>query len=281
MGRPAKVRALWRWTGYLAVATVFAIACGFLSNWQVNRLHEKEHIQNLITSNWDADPLPLAEVVPTAGAFEASREYQPVTMAGEYLADEQVLVRNRPRSGQPGFEVITPLKLDSGLIFMVDRGWVPTGSAQDLPDHVPAPPEGEVSVTARLKPGEPELPGRSAGNGQIATVHLPDLASRVDGESYTAAYGLLMSEHPAPAEARPLPALQPEINEGMHLSYAIQWVLFAVLAFAFLGYAARQEYLAHNADDPKVRAKLEKREQRRRERKTDADAEDEILDSVL
>ncbi|PFG31383.1 SURF1 family cytochrome oxidase biogenesis protein [Paramicrobacterium agarici] len=270
----------WRWVGYLAVAIVFAIVCGFLSNWQVNRLHEKEHVQALVDSNWSADPVPLDQVVADPADFDDSHEYQPVTMTGEYLIDEQVLVRNRPRSGRPGFEVITPLKLESGLIFMVDRGWVPTGNEQDRPDSIPAPPDGQVTVTARVKPGEPELPGRSASGDQIATIHLPDLASRVSSDSYTAAYGLLVSENPAPQESRPLPAFQPEINQGMHLSYAIQWVIFALLAFAFLAYAVRQEYRQRNADDPRVRERAEERERKRRQKRTDADVEDEILDAV-
>lgn len=270
----------WRWVGYLVVAIVFAVVCGFLSNWQVNRLQEKEQVQALVDSNWSADPVALDQIVPDRDSFDEAREYQPVTMTGEYLVDEQVLVRNRPRSGQPGFEVITPLELESGTIFMVDRGWVPTGNEQDRPDIIPAPPEGTVNVTARVKPGEPELPSRSASGDQIATVHLPDLASRVTGESYTGAYGLLVSEDPAPAKGRPLPAFEPEVNEGMHLSYAIQWVIFALLAFAFLVYAVRQEYQQRNADDPRVRESIIKRERKRREKQTDADIEDELLDSV-
>lgn len=270
----------WRWVGYLSVAIVFAVVCGFLSNWQVNRLHEKEQIQALVDNNWSADPVPLETVVPERDSFDDANEYQPVTMTGVYVVDEQVLVRNRPRSGKPGFEVITPLKLESGSIFMVDRGWVPTGNEQDLPDSVPTPPTGTVTVTARVKPGEPVLPGRGASTGQIATIHLPDLASRVSGESYTGAYGLLISESPAPAETAPLPAFEPEVNEGLHASYAIQWVIFALLAFAFLAYAVRQEYRQRNADDPRVREVAEKRERKRREKRTDADVEDEILDTA-
>lgn len=271
----------WRWAGYLAVVIVFAIACGFLSNWQVNRLHEKEQIQHRVDANWDADPVPLSKAVPQTSSFDAALEYHPVTVSGQYEEDQQVLVRNRPRSGSPGFEVVTPLRLESGQVFMVDRGWVPTGSDNGPPDSVPAPPEGTVTVEARLKPSEPELPGRSAGAGQIATVHVPDLASRVSGTTYTGVYGLLMSEDPPPSDERPLPAFPPEINEGMHLSYAIQWVLFAVLAFAFLAYAVRQEYRRYHADDPRERQRRERRASKRRERRTDADVEDEILDGSI
>ena len=43
-------------------------------------------------------------------------------LTGRYLLDEQVLVRNRPLNGQPGFEVLNPLLLDDGTVFVVDRG---------------------------------------------------------------------------------------------------------------------------------------------------------------
>jgi hypothetical protein len=89
-----------------------------------------------------------------------------------------------------------------------------------------------------------------------------------------------MSESPSPAQDRPLPAFPPEINEGMHLSYAIQWVLFALLAFGFLFYAVRQEYRLHNAEDPREKERAAKRELKRKQKRSDADIEDEILDSV-
>ncbi len=267
-----------RWFGYLAVAMVFALVCVLLANWQLTRVDEKKHEISLVETNYTSSPVPLSDALPTRSSFDEGDKWIPVVMAGTYLADEEILVRNRPRSGQPGFEQLVPLQLADGSVFIVDRGWLPTGNAQDLPDVIPAPPTGEVTVVARLKAGEPTLPGRSAADGQIATVHLPDLQERLDLPLYTGAYGLLDEESPAPADARPLPALKPELDEGIHLSYAFQWVIFGLLGFAFLAYAVRQEYRHLNADDPEEQQRAAARERKRRAKRSDSDVEDELLE---
>lgn len=268
-----------RWFGYLGVAVVFAIVCVLLSQWQLSRLDEKREANSRVIENYDSDPVPLDDVLDSPTSWQDADTWTPVEVRGSYLEDEQVLVRNRPRNGQPGFEVLTPLRLADGSVFIVDRGWLPTGNAQDLPDEVPAPPAGDVTVTVRLKPGEPALQGRSAAEGQIATVELAQFADRFDGPVYTGAYGLLATEDPAPADAAPLPAQKPELDEGSHLSYAFQWLVFGLLGFAFLAYAVREEYRHLNADDPAEQARAAERERKRAAKRSDADVEDDILDA--
>ena len=56
-------------------------------------------------------------------------------------------------------------------------------------------------MVARLQAGEPELPGRTAPEGQIASIDLPRIVASLGCRRYTGAYGLLASE--APARRRP------------------------------------------------------------------------------
>ena len=160
--------------------------------------------------------------------------------------------------------MLVPFLLDDGTVFIVDRGWVPTGNEQDSPDAVPAPPAGEVTVVARLRPSEPVLPGRSAPDGQVASIELEGIAELLGEPMYTGAYGLLVSEDPA-TQQRPAATPRPVPDEGPHLSYAFQWILFAVLGFVGLGFAVRQE-LRDPAAAPRARPP------------SDADIEDDILD---
>ncbi|MBF4569333.1 SURF1 family protein [Plantibacter sp. VKM Ac-2880] len=269
-----------RWLGYLGVAIVFAIVCVLLSNWQLARASEKEEEVQRIATNWDATPIPLDEALPSLDSFSVADEWHPVSMSGTYLTDEQLLVRNRPRNNQAGFDVLTPLRLANGDVFIVDRGWVPAGDTLDAPESVPAPPSGEVSVVVRIRPGEPTLPGRGAADGQVATINLPQIAELRGETVYSGAYGMLLSERPAPAEAAPLGPIKPEPNEGMHLSYALQWVVFALMGFLFLAYAIRQEYRILNSDDPKEQRRAAARAERLANKaRSDADIEDEILES--
>lgn len=268
-----------RWIGYLALVVVFAIACVFLSLWQLARRDEARADIARVEQNWDAPPRPVAEVLPQLDSFDADDKWVSVTLSGRYLTDEELLVRGRPLDGNPGFEQLVPFQLDDGRVFVVDRGWLPTGNEQDLPDVDPAPPEGPVTVVARLKAGEPVIAGRSAPEGQVATINLPTIAEIVGGELYTGAYGLLATEDPATA-ARPTAATKPVADEGPHLSYAFQWVAFGVMAFIGLGWAVRQEYRIRNADDPEERARADvRRAKAARRPKSDAEIEDELLDA--
>jgi len=271
-----------RWLGYLAVAVVFAVVCGFLAHWQWARHEEKAAVARQLENAYDAEPVPLAQLVTDPDALDPAAEWRPVTLTGRYLADEELLVRNRPFNGQPGFEVLVPFELTSGDVFLVDRGWVPTGNAQDSPDAVPAPPAGEVTVTARLRPGEPRVGDRTdvAGTNQIATIQLDDVAERLDEPLWTGSYGLLASEDPAPA-TRPAASVEPEIDTGLNLSYFVQWLMFAVGAFGFLFYVVRQEHRNRTADEQELEERDEARRRRRAARpRADDEVEDEILDRV-
>jgi cytochrome oxidase assembly protein ShyY1 len=270
-----------RWLGYLAFAIVFAIACGALSNWQLARSKEAAAENALINANFYSKPAALAELLPTATSYKADQEWTRVTVTGTYLKKDELLVRNRPLNG-PGFEVLTPLKLADGSIFVIDRGWVPTGTDTDAPDSVPAAPSGEITVVARLKASEPRIPGRSATGNQIPTIELNDIKNRIGGDVYTGAYGLLNTQTPSPAVAlTPVVTSEPTVDEGLHWSYMIQWIIFALIGFFGLAYGLRTEYRKLNEDDPAERARAAERARKRAlKARTDAELEDHLLDNV-
>ena len=268
-----------RWLAYLLVTILFAISCVALGMWQFARRDEARLEITRILENFDSTPVSLTDALPTLDAFNADEKWLPVTMTGTYVAEDELLVRGRPRDGAPGFEVLTPLRLPSGAVFIVDRGWLPTGESQDAPDHIPTPPKGEITVVARLKAGEPSIVGRGAIPGQVATIELPLIASMLAQSTYTGAYGVMTSESPDPIEAPPASVQRPQLDEGPHLSYAFQWILFAILGFIGLGWAIRNEWRIRNADDPKeiernagVRAKKALRSP------SDAEIEDQLMD---
>ncbi|EAR24356.1 hypothetical protein A20C1_02726 [marine actinobacterium PHSC20C1] len=268
-----------RWFGYLALVIAFAIGCVFLSQWQFDRRTEAAAEVARVAANWESSPQQLDAVMSELDKFDVDNKWIPVALSGTYLASEQLLVRGRPYSGQPGFEVLVPFELESGRVIVVDRGWVRAGNSQDAPDAVPTPPTGLIDVIVRLKPSEPTVRGRSAPAGQVATIHLPTVADIIKAPTYTGAYGLLASESPSVATV-PKAYPKPLLDEGAHLSYAFQWVAFGVLAFIGLGWAVRQEYRLINEADPAERERAKKRRQKVEDRgPTDADIEDAILDA--
>jgi cytochrome oxidase assembly protein ShyY1 len=239
-----------RWFTYLGMAVVFAIACVLLSQWQFGRNEQTVQANTLVTRNYNATPVAPSVLLPSKTAYVAKYEWRPVLLTGEYLTSKQILVRDRVLGDNPGFEVLVPFRETNGEIFIVDRGWVSIGTKQTAPDYVPPAPTGRVRVTARLQQTETVLPGRVAPAGEISEINLSTLASMTRlSNVYTGSYGLLQSETPKPAE-RPIAAAKPVLDPGPFLSYAFQWILFALAGFGGLIWALRQEYLARNAEDP-------------------------------
>lgn len=271
-----------RYLGYLAMAIVFAVICGFLSHWQFSRNAEAVAEVKRIQANYDREPVAIADALPSLDAYSDAVKWLPVTVTGAYLVDDQLLVRNRPYNGNPGFEVLTPLQLANGDVFVVDRGWLPSGDRQDLPDVIPAPPSGQVTVIARLKAGEPELAGRSAPAGQIPTIELDDIAAGLGLPTFTGAYGLMSTEDPAPS-TRPLAATEPTLDEGPYLSYAIQWIVFALFGFFFLGYVIWNERRVRREAEEDAEADaagIARPVRVRSTRRTDAQIEDDLVDAA-
>lgn len=274
-----------RWTGYVGIAILFAIACGFLSNWQFSRNEERSVQLRLVEQNYDATPVALGDILPPDATLDGADEWRPVLLSGEYLVDEQLLVRNRAHGGSSAYEVLVPFRQDDGRVLLVDRGWLPPGQRQSEPDEIPAPPSGAVEIVVRLRPSEPvPASGRSAETGQVPTINL-GLVSEQTGPLEQGAYGLIVSENPAPAAA-PLAIDPPSDDPGPHLSYAIQWILFAGMGFAFIAYVIVSERRIRREDAEEARERGEEPEptrerldpvtaHRRRKRHRDRDAADE------
>lgn len=223
-----------RWLGLLALVVVMAVACVLLGSWQLDRRDQRLERNAQVVDNYDLAPAPLDSVL-VDGDLPAERTWTPVALEGEYVEEATVLVRNRPLDGRPGYEVLVPLRTDAGTTLVVNRGWVPTGRSGQEPDAVPAPPSGPVEVVARLRPAEPRS-DRDAPSGQSLTI---TPGTFTGSDVVAGAYGALASESPAPGElleAAPRPAL----DEGPHLSYAMQWVVFALMGLAGFVVLARR-----------------------------------------
>lgn len=281
-----------RWLGWLLMVCIFAAACVGLGRWQMNRLDEARSDNQRVEANYDAAALDFAAARPFFDALPEDRAWTPVRMTGTYLDADTLIVRNRPNDGAPGYEVLVPFRTTDGTVVIVDRGWLPIGDdSAGRPDNIPAPPRGTVTVTSRLKIGEPAVK-RTAPTGQVASIELPRIADMLGYPIATGAFGILADEDPAPATV-PQALQRPSVDEGNHLSYSLQWFAFGVLSFIGLGYAARQQARlnredAQEAADAKAagtevihsayRAPRQRPTRRRGNTPTDEELEDAYLD---
>lgn len=240
-----------RWLKALAGAFVFMLACIWLGQWQLGRYEHKQATVAAIDRNYAADPVPLRTILPTptSGVTEDTL-WRSVTMTGTYDGAAPLLVRNRPRAGDRGYEVVWPLRLPDGSTLLVDRGWLSAGSgaAADLPTIPPAP-KGQVAVTGWLRWGEQDL-DKSPAKGQLASINYT-VAQREIGGTVNHAYLVLGSEGSVKA-GDPSTGLAapngPDRDEGWNnVSYFGQWWLFGLVAIGMVLYAARREHLEEQA----------------------------------
>lgn len=218
-----------RWVAFHAVVLAAVVVMVNLGFWQLGRLDERQAFNATVTARIDADPVDLVELLDGESTDPSELEWRSVTVAGTWLAEEQVVVFNRSQGGRAGDNVLTPLRLDDGRLVVVNRGFVPLGE--------PAPPptgSGTVEVLGTVRESQVrqrgELTDAAAGEGERVTeirrVDLPLLAEQLPGPVIPV-YLDLVTSRPAVGPADPEPVPLPELDEGPHLSYAVQWFIFA------------------------------------------------------
>ena len=234
------ISTIRRWAPWLALVVLFSIATSLLSWWQFTRREERVELINQVIENYDRMPIKLDQLNFTIVDGRSPQEWLPVEITGTYLPNQSLLVRNRPLSGQAGFLQLVPLKLQDGRILFIERGWLIASSELTSPEINPLPSATEHQLLVRVRAGEPSL-GRDQAE-TLASIDLQEAADRLDSEAeiITDFYGRLVTESPGYA-AMPVPMPKPSLNEGNHLSYAIQWVLFGIMAFVAFFWAYRND----------------------------------------
>jgi len=253
-----------RWIVGTLLMLVMLVTMINLGLWQIRRLHQRLRQNAAIQARIDAPAMPLAAALqrfdlglPLTAADSAA--YRRVRVSGHYDPADEVLLRGRTMDGNPGFDLLTPLVLADGRALLVDRGWVPY--TDDIkPVTNAAPPTGAVELTGLLrlpqpepsglfKPISPQDPSGPLKKSFYANPH------RLQAQMpFTLVDGYLQLATQTPAQAGQLPVLPspPQLSNGPHLSYAIQW--FSFTAIAGVGYAVVLMRRARDpADDEKTR----------------------------
>ena len=263
----AKAKDLRRWAGWLVLVIAFSVACALLSNWQFNRRQEALAAMAQVAQNYDSKPVAIDDVA-TINGFDIKHEWQPVQLTGHYLVRNAVLVRNRPLDGNPGFLELVPFQLIDGRIIAIERGWLASDEHYAPPKTIPLPSENTQTLVARVRPSEPTL-DRSAPEGQLGTINIRALieAEKIKDLTFTSVYARVASEG-IPQSSNPKALPKPQLDEGNHLSYALQWIMFALMAVAALYWGIKKEREAISG---------KKLSTRKRVGESDAEVEDSLL----
>lgn len=238
------------------VATAILVALG---TWQVQRLEWKRDLIARVEARVDAPPVAAPGPATWAGFEMVDWEYRPVTVSGEFGAEELHLYfpLTSPRGpiGGPGYMVIAPFTTDAGWTVLVNRGFVPEDRKDPASRIVPAGADGGRRMTLTGLVRAPEEPTFVTPDpdledniwfardrtGMIAAL---DLDPRT-----TAPYMLDLTADMTPESGIPQAGETRIAFSNNHLQYALTWYGLAVTCVAVTALFVRRKLKAAADED--------------------------------
>ncbi len=204
---------------------VVAVACVGLGIWQLDRLAQRR------ATNQETGRARSAPVVHLAAGRPDNLDQRRVVATGQFDRERLFVLWGRPYRGSPGVQLVVPLRLSgSDTAVLVNLGFVPAADAVHFDATiVNIPAEDSVAGLAQAIPLDPGWGRPMVSRGDTTWRHieltavtrrlpypvLPVIINRAPGDS---AAGYPRALAPAP------------LDDGPHLSYALQWFSFAVIA---------------------------------------------------
>jgi surfeit locus 1 family protein len=219
-------RRLWF---FLLFAAIVAAACIRLGFWQLSRLAQRRARNAVVTARLSKPVVPITTLGP-----DSLSVLRRVMISGVPDFDHEIVLAARSYQGSPGVYLFTPLHVaGKDTAILVNRGWIyaPDGASVDLARWRENGTSfvGYAELIPRGRSNTPDgvlrRDARVARELDLVTVNslLPYPVSPL----YLVATGQDTTKPVAERVAR-LPA--PALDEGPHLSYALQWFAFATIA---------------------------------------------------
>lgn len=238
-----------RWALLALAVVLLGYLAYWLGQWQFHRLADRQERNASTVRNEKADPVPVEEVLAPGAVVAQEDEWRLVTATGTYDVPHTIVVRYQTRDGVLGVDLVVPLETEAGTV-LVDRGWVATTEGSPDPGTLPSPPPGQVTVVGWV---------RADGQGDSTAVE--DGSTRaVSSRAIGAALGRevlggfldLKSEDPPPDP--PLARAElPDLGNGPHFFYGLQWWFFGLLAVGGFCYLAYDEWRRGRSGSPEDR----------------------------
>lgn len=217
---------------YLIFVVAFAAAALFvrLGVWQLQRLGERRARNAVIAERLAAPVLDTLSLQDHTGIPDSFR-FRRARVEGVFDFTREIVLTGRAYHGTPGVHIVTPLRLGDTVALLVERGWVfsPDGRTLDDREGLLEPDTAAVSGVLLVPSSVPEAPGGDSA--------WPLHARSIDPQRLARAYPYrlvpLVLRRTLPDSGFPEPMrvlAAPDVGSGPHLSYAIQWFAFAVIA---------------------------------------------------
>ncbi|MGN6699714.1 MAG: SURF1 family protein [Thermomicrobiales bacterium] len=243
------VRGRW-----LIITMLVLVACAVmvrLAFWQLSRLDGRRAANAVIAARMHAPPVYLTGQTLN-GVQPDSLIFRQVAARGTWDYANEVELRYRSFGGQPGGHVLTPLHLADGSgTVLVDRGWIPLVDLDGENRAIYQTDAGQaVAVEGLIYQSQPQTtaPAKTQGRQDFfMAVDIPAIAKQLP---YPVLPVYIRRLPTGDNTTPPLAEGYPELDDGPHLDYAIQW--FAFTAILLVTYVLFVNYtLLHSRRRPR------------------------------
>jgi surfeit locus 1 family protein len=208
---------------FAALAVVLAALFVRLGFWQLDRLRERRARNATLTAR-------LAQPEVAFGQLPDSESFRRAHLSGTPDYEREVVLTGRSRNGSPGVYLMTPIhRAGTDTAALVIRGWVyaPDAASVDLTRWRETRTDFHGYVLA-IPPGAPV---RASGERKLRKLTADGVRALF---TYPVSPLYLVSQDSVSATT-PARLAMPLIDNGPHLSYAIQWFSFAAIAVVGAG----------------------------------------------
>ena len=205
------------------VTLLLILGCFWASQWQFQRGLDRQDRNAMIESQLQKPALDIGVIRENFTSYE----WRSLSAIGTFDPTNQILLKNRYFEGKYGYEVLTRFTLSDSRSLWVDRGWVMAGKDATTAPVVSAVPTEEVAISARLRLDRSLPQGAffalpASGEGMISKLN-------AQTDSTSEGFYLDLLSGSVPTLTPSVPAQVPELSDGPHIAYALQWIFFAGL----------------------------------------------------
>jgi cytochrome oxidase assembly protein ShyY1 len=204
-------------------ALALVLLCLWAAQWQYHRGIDR-HARNTLIA--EQSQLPPVKFQDLSGEI-ANYEWRKISLKGSFDDKNQILLRNRYFEGVYGFEQLTLFVFDRRRIW-VDRGWIKAGSDATIPPQLQPTNENEITINGRLRLDSSLPQGKFFAVSNDSERNLVSELDARQGIQTEEFYIDLISATDSSMNPD-VPVELPELSDGPHMAYALQWVFFAGL----------------------------------------------------
>ena len=204
---------------FVIALLVSTVNLGF---WQLRRFDERKANNAQIMETTGRESVAVNNL--SIDRLDKTQSYTPATARGTFDEDRQVYLINRSRDGVPGVEVINSFTLETDPVsyVAVNRGYLPRKVFNEGESEIWKPSSKVLEIEGFIM--IPFLDGKLQGD-EINRIDI-DLLSDEWGVSLLPIY---LQQNQQTSNDWPVQMKPPELTEGSHLSYAVQWFIFTLI----------------------------------------------------